>query len=89
MTIKTAVVLACTGGVDYTQFRDLNAVDAYLCQTELSARTLLSKITREVRGLPEHATVFLSSFSHPPARINRHLEVLTELFDKVDQLESI
>lgn len=89
MAIKTAVVLACTGGVDYAQFRDLNAVVAYLDQTELGARTLLSKVSREVRGIPEHAATFLSSFAHPPAKLNRHLEVLIELFDKVEQLESI
>lgn len=89
MAIKNAVVLACTGGVDYTQFRDLNAVEAFLDDVELRTRTLLSKVTREVRGLPEHAAVFLSSFSHPPAKVNRHLGVLNELFDKVETLESI
>lgn len=89
MAIKTAVVLACTGGVDYAQFRDLNAVSAYLDEVELGARNLLSKISREVRGLPEHAAVFLSSFAHPPAKINKHLDVLHELFDKVEMLESI
>lgn len=89
MAIKTAVVLACTGGVDYTQFRDLNAVEAYLLDVELCTRNLLSKVTREVKGLPEHAAVFLSSFSHPPAKVNRHLDILNELFDKVETLESI
>lgn len=89
MSIKTAVVLACTGGVDYTQFRDLNAVTAYLDEVELRTMNLLSKVTREVKGLPEHAAVFLSSFSHPPAKVNRHLDVLNELFDRVETLESI
>lgn len=89
MAIKTAVVLACTGGVDYTQFRDLNAVEGFLSEIELSVRSTLSKFGREVRSIPVHASIFLSSFEHPPTKVNKHLDVLTELFDRVATLESI
>lgn len=89
MTIKRAVVLACVGNVDYTRFKDVCAVDAYVVAVELAVKQCLAKLKREAIKLPELAATFLASYSHPSPKINQHLEVLNELFDKAEMLESI
>lgn len=89
MAIKTVVVLACTGGIDYTQFRDVNAVEAFVSDVEYLVKSRLSKLKRESAKILVSASTFLASYRHPSPNLNRHLDVLHELFDKAEMLESI
>lgn len=89
MGIKTAIVLSCTGGLDYTRFTSVNVVEAYVLNLEAVIKVKLGLLNREAKKLPEMASTFLAGFSHPNSNLNRHLEVLNELFDKADMLDSI
>jgi hypothetical protein len=89
MAIKSAVVLACTGGHDYTQFRRVSDVERFATEVELSLKTCLASLRRETKWLTKEEAGFVAAYSHPPVKVNKHLDVLHELFDKVEQLDSI
>ena len=89
MAIKTAVVLACTGGIDYTQFRLISDVDRFATEVELDLKTCLANLRLATKWLSAQEAAFVASYRHPPAKVNNPLTVLHDLFDKVEQLESI
>lgn len=93
MAIKQAVVvLSCAGGMGYTQFRRFTDLTRYVDNTLVTSRADIREITQRLsksRPLYTETAGFLASYSHPPAKVNKHLAVLHELFDKADQLESI
>jgi hypothetical protein len=89
MSIKSAIVLSCTGGIDYAQFREVSKVEAFVNLTEREFRRTLSSLRHFTWALPETASTFLASYKHPSDNHNKHLDILHELFDKVNTLQSI
>lgn len=93
MAIKQAVVvLSCAGGMGYTQFRRFTDLTRYVDNTVVTAKVEVQDMVQRLartRSLYAETAGFLASYSHPPAKVNKHLAVLHELFDKADQLESI